>query len=857
MAVLSNLTTLDLDRNNIGLDGVRSLAPLSRLNTLYLVRNNIGDDGAQALTVFTKLTSLYLPTNNIGDKGVQALAQLSDLAVLSLDSNPVGDDGVQALRSLSGLTDLNLDNTRVTDFSPLLTFSELAELSCSGCKFGDSLPELWARPSLRNVVLYEATLPGVPAEVLSRSLDDNCLERLRAHFADLAAGGSELTDIKLMLLGNGRVGKTQIVRRLRSESYDEREPSTHGIRVSSAPLSVPPADAAILKIWDFGGQDIYHSTHTLFLETRAVFLLAWELGAENTRGHEHNGFTFRNQPLGYWLAYVHHISGPQAPVLIVQTQCDQPEQEALRPPLSDEALAAFPFKKALHYSAKENRGRAALDEALGDAVRWLRKHQGMALIGKGRAAIKDELEKLYAKGKRFITQTDFLRYCEKVGNISSPPLVLDYLHNIGTVFYRKGLFGDAVILDQAWALEAVYAAFDRDFKAFKNIKRAGGRFRHSELAEWVWREHGIDDQKLFLSFMQQCNICFIHRKGDDRVEAEYIAPDLLAARDDPVIAAQLHDKWGDGPCDANATLTYELLPPGLMRSLIAKLGTQAGLAAEYWGDGFYFYDAETGARALVEQRWTSGWAGEIRVQTRHGRADALLERLLKFIDERHNELGARTTGRHIMPHEPDDSARLIRPAHEPIPEPEWYVSYAWNDDANKARESEVDKLCVEAAAKGIKIIRDKTDMRNGDRISKFMDRIGRGDRVFIFLSDKYMRSAYCMHELFDVWRHCREDPTEFIARTRVFVLPDAKIATSIERAMYALHWQNTCKALDEFVTLHGPLLLSDKDNMDYRWTKRFVQETANILTLVQDTLAPRVFDDFVKYGFDAAAPDAW
>ena len=53
-------------------------------------------------------------------------------------------------------------------------------------------------------------------------------------------------------------------------------------------------------------------------------------------------------------------------------------------------------------------------------------------------------------------------------------------------------------------------------------------------------------------------------------------------------------------------------------------------------------------------------------------------------------------------------------------------------------------------------------MRYGDRISKFMSRIAHGDRIFIVLSDKYLKSAYCMHELFDVWRNCREDDAEFI-----------------------------------------------------------------------------------------------
>ena len=82
-------------------------------------------------------------------------------------------------------------------------------------------------------------------------------------------------------------------------------------------------------------------------------------------------------------------------------------------------------------------------------------------------------------------------------------------------------------------------------------------------------------------------------------------------------------------------LTFELLPPGLMRALIARIGDKAGLAAEYWRDGLCFYDRKTGARALVEQRYTIGWAGEIHVQTQRGQAQALLERLLEFIDNRH------------------------------------------------------------------------------------------------------------------------------------------------------------------------------------------------------------------------------
>jgi internalin A len=125
-------------------------------------------------------------------------------------------------------------------------------------------------------------------------------------------------------LGNGRVGKTQICRRLRGEADNSDAPSTHGIQVTSAILDSGPAPSR-LNIWDFGGQDLYHGTHALFLHTNAAFLLVWARETENMSAHEYKGTTFQNQPLTYWLACVRHLAGAESPVVIVQTRCDRPQ----------------------------------------------------------------------------------------------------------------------------------------------------------------------------------------------------------------------------------------------------------------------------------------------------------------------------------------------------------------------------------------------------------------------------------------------------------------------------------------------------------------------------------------------------
>ena len=122
--------------------------------------------------------------------------------------------------------------------------------------------------------------------------------------------------------------------------------------------------------------------------------------------------------------------------------------------------------------------------------------------------------------------------------------------------------------------------------------------------------------------------------------------------------------------------------------------------------------------------------------------------------------------------------------------------------------------------------------------------------VYIVLSDKYLKSPYSVHELFDVWRNCREDPGTFIDRTRVLVLPSAKISTDVERAQYVIHWQDEFKARDDLVRQRGQLVLSDEGNAEFRLMSRFVSETANVLQLVQSTLRPRSFDDYVNHVFD-------
>jgi internalin A len=126
---------------------------------------------------------------------------------------------------------------------------------------------------------------------------------------------------------------------------------------------------------------------------------------------------------------------------------------------------------------------------------------------------------------RLLERAKFDRICDDVGGISDKEALLDFLHHNGVIFYRPGLFQNQIILDQNWALEAIYLIFHRD-KCFKQLKKLHGRFSREDLALLIWPGYTPEEQHVFLSMMESCGICFKVRELPKN-EWEYIAPELL------------------------------------------------------------------------------------------------------------------------------------------------------------------------------------------------------------------------------------------------------------------------------------------------------------------------------------------
>ncbi|MBS0261394.1 MAG: toll/interleukin-1 receptor domain-containing protein [Planctomycetes bacterium] len=181
--------------------------------------------------------------------------------------------------------------------------------------------------------------------------------------------------------------------------------------------------------------------------------------------------------------------------------------------------------------------------------------------------------------------------------------------------------------------------------------------------------------------------------------------------------------------------------------------------------------------------------------------------------------------------------------------PEIFVSFAWGDDRSPAgidRQQAVDRLCAKLPEWGYQVRRDCQEIRYGDLISAYMRRLGRADRVLVILSEKYLRSPFCMAELHYIYQRSLGQADEFHKRIIPVALADAHFSTPEERLDHAKYWhgrREKLKADWEFLGTSDQRLLKEMQ----RWS----QEVGDMLAYINDRLIPRTFDDICRDDFRA------
>ena len=139
-------------------------------------------------------------------------------------------------------------------------------------------------------------------------------------------------------------------------------------------------------------------------------------------------------------------------------------------------------------------------------------------------------------------------------------------------------------------------------------------------------------------------------------------------------------------------------------------------------------------------------------------------------------------------------------------------------------------------------------MRPGDLISEFMDRLAEGDFVLAVISDKYLRSEYCMYELFRIYRNCADKPERFLRKVIPLILPDAKLGDLAGRFQRAIHWTNQEKKLQPLIEDHVGAVGTEFFRK-FKLIGEFARNTSDMLEYLVDKLEPRDFDHQASEGF--------
>ena len=419
-------------------------------------------------------------------------ARSADLAYIDI-TDP--DKSKQYLTSLPPEIG-NLTNLTLLDVS----YNRLSSIPSSICNL----------KNLKELNLEGNPLP-IPAEVIEKIKDPQTI--LDYYFSHLKRS---LNECKVLIIGQGNVGKTSLVRRFMDDEFDPIEMKTEGITITHWQIENDQTKAALystinLNLWDFGGQEIMHATHQFFITKRSLYLLV--LDARLTQ---------EENRVEYWLKIIQSFGG-ESPVLIVGNKIDQHPLDIDRTGLQKK----YPnIVGILETSAATGAGIEELKAAITEQVNHLPHVRD--LLPETWFTVKTKLEGL-GRETNFITHDKYLELCteNEVSDETSQRTLIGFLHDLGVVLHfqddpRLEALG---ILNPQWVTNGVYKILN-SHTLFQNR----GVLTVAMLDEILNLPEYPRGKRLFIvDMMKKFELCY-----DIEPDKSFLVPDLLPKDEPPL-----------------------------------------------------------------------------------------------------------------------------------------------------------------------------------------------------------------------------------------------------------------------------------------------------------------------------------
>ncbi|MCP5493819.1 MAG: leucine-rich repeat domain-containing protein [Leptospiraceae bacterium] len=576
---MKNLSILNLESNKIKKisNSIGKLTSLMELDASY----NELDSLPSSIGKLRNLKKLTLSTNIIHD--ITVLAELDNLEELNLSDNQI-KEFPETFCSLTNLRELNLSENQIKEFpETFCALTNLRELYLSDNKIEKvpdpignlqnlsyldlSTNELTSIPNsigelinLASLTLNRNKILFLPESILklenleSIDLQDNLLpldrselninvqELLEYYFGKIKQKES-VYDYRILILGESRVGKTRLIERLVHKEFHEGS-TTDGLETRTWTISLPEDKKTTvrLNLWDFGGQEIYHSTHKFFLLENSLYMFLWNAN----KGDKENDFE-------YWLNTIENYGG-SSPILFVISQIDTKVMELNYKELKERFPQIIGFYKV---SSKTGEGIPELEKAIRESVSKNRAHWENAKWEQNWLRIKDEL--ISIPEYRVSYEKEFLEICKKYNvQETEAKKLIEFLHYSGHVLYfsnsENSNLKNSIILNREQITSPIYNILD-----VEKIKSQRGIVYKSDFYTVIKEDKKKNEflVDLVLDIMFEFNLCFELEKD------KYLVPKLLS------IESVDYD-W-DNTNNLQIEYHYNFLPPDLMEKLIVEL----------------------------------------------------------------------------------------------------------------------------------------------------------------------------------------------------------------------------------------------------------------------------------------------
>jgi C-terminal of Roc, COR, domain/Ras of Complex, Roc, domain of DAPkinase/Leucine rich repeat len=499
IASLTQLSMLNLADNQLT-NIPEAVASLTQLRDLFIFSNHLASI-PEVIAFLTQLRGLFIFDNDLTSIPA-SISSLRRLIKLDLSNNQLTSIP-ESISCLTQLKTFNLSDNQLTSIpESISSLAQLIVLSLSNNQL-TSIPE--SLSSLPHLTKLDLSCNPLEPELAAAS--EQGIEPVFQFLRAKAKNSIVLNEAKLILIGEGEVGKTSVLGAIRGDEWVENRKTTYGVEVDIKSLRVIDPDGGIeiiLNGWDFGGQNIYRHTHQIFFTSPAVYLAVWNprRGPEQCRVDE-------------WIKMVKHRAydenrpDEKPYILVVAThggpkeRLDHIDEQALREEFGNLIVGFY------HVDSKTEYGLDELKQAIAQTA------ANIPQVGRSvPASWKRVLDAIRQRSETdaWITYEQFQTLCTEQGvDLALAKTYAVILNELGHLIHYSTdpVLKDTVILKPEWLSKAISFILEDP-----QVNDQNGLVRHDHLSElWDDPARGGDRypqhlHPVFLKLMEKFDLSY-------------------------------------------------------------------------------------------------------------------------------------------------------------------------------------------------------------------------------------------------------------------------------------------------------------------------------------------------------------